>query len=147
MYADIFISYSFKDEKIANKICNFLESNNLKCWIAPRDIKPGNDWAESICSAVKKCAVMVVIFSKNSNSSLHVPKELNLALNNNLSVIPFRIDDTTPTGSLEYYLSATHWINAVNCDLTTKIYILKDTIFRMLPDKNSLNILRPAGDL
>jgi hypothetical protein len=29
--AEVFISYSTKDEEIANMVCNALESNGIKC--------------------------------------------------------------------------------------------------------------------
>ena len=38
---DVFISYSTKNSDVANKICHVLEQNNLKCWIAPRNIASG----------------------------------------------------------------------------------------------------------
>ncbi len=44
---DIFISYSSKDKKIAFALCHFLEKNGLHCWIAPRNIRVGKDYAES----------------------------------------------------------------------------------------------------
>jgi len=35
---DVLISYSHKDKTIADAICNQLESNGIRVWIAPRDI-------------------------------------------------------------------------------------------------------------
>ena len=59
MNIDVFISHSSKDANIANAICNTLEANNIKCWIAPRDIRPGSDWAESINNAIENSKLSV----------------------------------------------------------------------------------------
>ena len=147
MKYDVFISHASSDKKIADLVCSELESNNITCWIAHRNIEPGTDWAEAINNAIKSSSVMVIVFSKHSNNSVQVPKELNLALNNKVNIIPFKIDDTVPTGSIEYYLSDTHWLMAADGEMVTNISILKDTILPLLPNKQLPNILRPAGDL
>ena len=46
MAHDIFISYSTKDKNTADAICHVLEQNNLKCWIAPRNIASGKNYAQ-----------------------------------------------------------------------------------------------------
>ena len=50
---DVFISYSTKDSDIANKVCYILEHNNLKCWIAPRNISSGRIYLDEIADAIK----------------------------------------------------------------------------------------------
>lgn len=135
MKSDVFISHSSKDEKIANEICNSFESNGIKCWIAPRDIAPGSDWAESINNAIKNSSVMVLVFSENSNNSTQVAKELNLAISNNLVILPFKIDQSSPTGSMEYYLSDTHWLQASGDNIGTEIVSLQKVVSLALSHK------------
>ena len=38
---EVFISYSSANIQTAQAICHALESNRIKCWMAPRDIRPG----------------------------------------------------------------------------------------------------------
>lgn len=38
MAHDIFISYSSRDKPITEGVCANLESADIRCWIAPRDI-------------------------------------------------------------------------------------------------------------
>lgn len=137
MNIDVFISHSSKDRKIANVICNTLEANNIKCWLAPRDIRPGSDWAETINSAIENSKIMVLVFSENANNSIQVAKELNLAINNKLMVVPFKVDASTPTGSMKYYLSDTQWLDAVNGDIKEEIERLKDALIYVLPQETS----------
>ena len=48
MTHDVFISYSSVDRTAADTVCSILEQNGIGCWIAPRDITPGLDFAEAI---------------------------------------------------------------------------------------------------
>lgn len=109
---DVFISYSSKDQAWADSIYNILENNNLNCWIAHRDICPGEEWAEAINNAIKNSSIFLLVFSENSNNSPQVAKEISLAVNNRSVILPFKIDSCTPKASIEYYLSDTHWMVA-----------------------------------
>lgn len=64
MAHDIFISYSSKDKQTADAICHVLESNKLKCWIAPRNIIAGKNYAEQIMYGLKNAKIVVLVFSK-----------------------------------------------------------------------------------
>jgi hypothetical protein len=114
MAHDIFISYSHRDKPIADAVCANLEGDGIRCWIAPRDIAPGLDWPTAISNAISTSRVMVLIFSANSNSSNDVSRELILAANNNLIIIPFKIDNIAPEPGKQYYLARTHWLDAMN---------------------------------
>jgi hypothetical protein len=48
MAHDVFISYSSKDKPLADGICANLEAVGIRCWTAPRDIGPGEDWPTAI---------------------------------------------------------------------------------------------------
>ncbi len=63
---DVFISYAHQDQKTALAICAGLEAQGIPCWIAARDIGPGNEWAESIAGAVKSSKAMVVVMTTSA---------------------------------------------------------------------------------
>ncbi|MGN1107368.1 MAG: toll/interleukin-1 receptor domain-containing protein, partial [Huintestinicola sp.] len=67
--ADIFISHSSKDKEVADYLCRQLEENGFSCWIAPRDILPGSDWASSISKAIFDASMVLLIYSRNSAES------------------------------------------------------------------------------
>ena len=52
MSHDVFICHSSKDRSIANAICSTLEQQRIRCWVAPRDVVPGSDYAKSIVEAI-----------------------------------------------------------------------------------------------
>lgn len=132
MERDVFISYSYEDKTIADAVCANLESNGIRCWIAPRDIFPGSDWAQSIIDAIKSSKLMVLIFSKNANGSNQVTKELNLAVSHNLVVVPFKVDDSVPSGSMEYFLADMHWLDSIDGDMQSQINKLIEVVKSVL---------------
>jgi len=132
MAQDVFISYSANDKPVADAMCSTLESNGLRCWIAPRDILPGMDWAGSIIDAIATSRVMVLVLSSNSNSSSQVKREVERAVNKDVIVIPFRIEDVSLSKSLEYQLSSTHWMDAVTPPLEDHLQTLAEKIKQIL---------------
>ncbi len=40
---DVFLSYSSQDKTWADSACAVLERHRVRCWIAPRDITPGDE--------------------------------------------------------------------------------------------------------
>lgn len=111
---DVFISYSSHDKPIADGICANLEAAGLRCWIAPRDIGPGEDWPTAIAGGISVAKVMVLLFSQNANLSEEVSRELYLAANNKLAIVPFVIENVTPEAGKAYYMGRTHWMDAMN---------------------------------
>jgi hypothetical protein len=56
---DTFISYSSTDKPAADATCAVLENSGIRCWIAPRDIRAGVEYAAAILDAIDRCRVMV----------------------------------------------------------------------------------------
>lgn len=109
---DVFISYSTKDKIIADAICHILEQNNLKCWIASRDITSGTNYSNKIINAIISAKIVVLVFSKYSQESPFVNSEISIAYSNNKPIISFKIDETMPEGDMEYNLKNKHWLEA-----------------------------------
>jgi TIR domain len=107
----IFISHSSKDQKVARAICAALESRGIDCWLASRNIGPGDNFQEAIVKAIQSAKAMVLVFTDNANNSAEIKKELALASQNKLAVIPARTEDVVPTAALAYELATRQWIN------------------------------------
>lgn len=132
MAHDVFISYSRKNKNTADAVCNALESSGIRCWIAPRDILPGKEWGEAIVNAISESKAMVLIFSAASNESQQVLREVERAVNKNVIIIPFRIEDVVPTKSMEYFLYSTHWLDALTPDMSKHIDQLCSTVVNLI---------------
>ena len=107
----IFITYSSKDQKVARTICTALENRGLICWISSRNVKPGQNYQEQIVRAIRSSRVMVLVFTANANNSNEIKKELALASQNNLVVIPVRIEDVAPNEAFAYEFATRQWID------------------------------------
>lgn len=108
----VFISYSSVNKAIADATCHILEECGIPCWIAPRNIVPGKTWAGNIVQAIRDCAIMVLIYSEDSNNSSQVANEVDRAFNNRKIIIPFMVDETPMNDDFDYYLSRKHWLVA-----------------------------------
>ncbi len=108
----IFVSYSTQDTAAATEVRDDLEAAGLACWMAPRDIAPGLDYAEQIISAIEACPVLVLILSESSNQSQYVRNEVERAVAKRKLVVPFCIQNVIPSRSLEFFISNTQWIEA-----------------------------------
>ena len=112
MAHDIFISYSSKDKHTADAVCHKLEENGLRCWIAPRNIHAGKNYAEQIMDGLKSAKIVVLIFSKNSQESVFVNNEIDTAFSNNKPIISYKIDETLPENKMGFFLKNKHWLDA-----------------------------------
>src|ERR1051326_9615138 len=112
MSIELFISYSSRDAMVATAICKALEGAGLTCWIAPRNITPGQTWSEAIIDGLNGAEVMVLLYTAASNASPQVLREVERAVNKRLGLIAFRIEDVAPSKAMEYLVSVSHWQNA-----------------------------------
>ncbi len=138
MAHDVFISYSADDKPIADAMCSTLELKGIRCWIAPRDIRPGMDWGSSIIDAIATSRVMVLLLSSHSNTSIQVKREVERAVNKEITVIPFRIEDVSLSKSLEYQLSLTHWMDALTPPMEKHLQTLSESILQLLAIDDSM---------
>lgn len=140
----VFISYSQADKKAAETICKSLEKAALSCWIAPRNIPPGKTWAEFIPDAISNSRCMVLIVSANANESRQVKKEVDIADNKNIPIIPFRIQNVALSKALEYHLAGTQWLDAYTPPITKHIQQLEETVRSMIGREGSeISPLKP----
>ncbi len=132
MAHDVFLSHSTQDKVVADAVCAALEAEKIRCWIAPRDIKSGENWAEAITRALKSSRLMVLIFSDHSNQSKQVANELTLAVGAKAVVVPFKIEDIPPNQVMEYYLTGAHWLDAMNPPTESQISHLVELVKKTL---------------
>jgi len=137
MTHDVFISHSSNDIALANVVCSALEAEGINCWLAPRDISPGQDWPEAIVEAITESLALVLIFSFNAKDSEHVQNELAIAVDSGVFIIPLRFDDIPLEGSMQYYLSDKQWLDVTNPPSESEIQILTETIRSQISDRDT----------
>ena len=132
MAHDVFISYCSEDKVVADAVCATLELHRIRCWIAPRDIRPGEDWGGAVIEGISHARVMVLVFSGHANHSPQVLREVERAVHRGLVIIPLRIEAAVPERSLEFFLSSPHWLDALDPPLAKYLDYLAEAIHSVL---------------
>lgn len=107
----IFISHSSENVKEAQIVCRMLEEKGYGCFIAPRDIRPGFEYAEEIANGIDSSDVMLLLLSKQANESPHVLREIERAVSKKIHIIVYEMEKVDLCKSLEYFLMAHQWAN------------------------------------
>lgn len=132
MAHDVFISHSAQNREVADAVCAALEKAAIRCWVAPRDVRPGRSFPGEITRAIQQSKVMLLIFSSYSNDSEQVLREVQLATDSRLPIIRFRLEDVALTDDLRYFLSTPHWLDALTPPLSKHIVRLELAIKELL---------------
>jgi TolB-like protein/Flp pilus assembly protein TadD len=125
---DVFVSYASQDAAVADSIVESLEAHGLKCWMAPRDVKPGAQYADAIVRAINEAKAVVMVMSGSAVGSSHVGKEIERASSKRKPIIAFRIDAAPLNHALEYFLSESQWIDAKALGMPAALNKLKEAV-------------------
>ncbi len=134
---EAFICYSSHDKAVAEAVCATLESRHIRCWIAPRDVLPGSEWAEAIVDAIDGSSVLVLVLSSSSNSSPQVIREVGRAASKDIPIIPLQIDSVLLSKAMEFFVSSHHFFDAQTPPLKKHLQRLADTVQQLLARKRA----------
>lgn len=110
--AQAFISYASADRSTADAVCAALEREGARCWIAPRDVTPGELYSANIVHAIDTTRVVVLVLSQHAADSAHVLREVERAASKRHPILSFRIDQAPLPEGLEYFLNSSQWLDA-----------------------------------
>jgi TolB-like protein len=125
---DVFVSYASQDVAVANSIVENLEGKGLRCWIAPRDVKPGAQYADAIVRAITEAKAVVLVLSGNAVGSAHVAREVERAASKRKPIIPFRLDAAALNPEFEYFLSNSQWIDVAVVGMPAAVTKLAEAV-------------------
>ena len=128
MAHDVFISHALKDKDFATTICEKLESSQVKCWIAGRDISAGDEWSEAIRKAIGSSLVVVLVLSENANAATHMEREIAHAYYAKRVILPVRLTATPPRREFLFYLGNVRWFDALNAPIEQHLGALIATV-------------------
>jgi len=132
MSFDVFISYATQDKQVADAACATLEKSGIRCWVAPRDLRPGEEYGAGIAKAIDGCKALVLIFSSSANASAQIRREVERAVSRGAAILPIRIEDILPTDSLSYFVGSVHWMDAITPPLEDHLQHLAE-VLKTLP--------------
>ncbi|RPI06757.1 MAG: toll/interleukin-1 receptor domain-containing protein, partial [Ignavibacteriae bacterium] len=106
-YYSCFISYSSKDEDFAKRLYADLQTEGVRCWFAPEDLKIGQKIRHGIDEAIKIHDKLLIVLSESSVKSDWVEKEVETAFEkerkeNKIVLFPVRLDDTVMDTSIAW---------------------------------------------
>jgi TolB-like protein len=124
----VFLSYASADAQIATSVCSYLETHGLSCWLAPRDVRPGAQYADAIVGAINEAKAMVLVLSGSAVASPHVGREVERAASKHKPVITLRIDRAPLNRALEYFLGQSQWIDVPALGMPAALANLADAV-------------------
>ena len=128
----VFVSYASQDQIVADAVCEALERRGIACWIAPRDVTPGEFYADAIVRALNEARILVLVLTENSVASPHVLREIERTSAKRHPIISLRIGSLVLPPALEYFLSASHWLEARTTGIDSALPKLAAAVQRLL---------------
>src|SRR5258708_14340848 len=142
---DVFISYASQDAATASSVVEALEREGIKCWIAPRDVTPGSQYADEIVGAINDAKVLVLVLSQHAVASSHVGREIERAASKRRRIVALRTHAAPLTRALEYFLSESQWIDAAALGMPAALAKLAQAVGQALTAPILVNLMPVAG--
>jgi hypothetical protein len=128
----VFVSYADEDRTLADQIVEVLEHSSCLCWVSHRNIHAGRSWASAITEAIACSRIVVVVVSKYSNVSQHVLREVTIADQEKIPLIPLCIDDTSLSSNLNYFFITTQRLEAATIPREQALQRLEEAVKQQL---------------
>lgn len=87
----VFISHASEDEVTAEDLAAEFKSQGVSSWLAKRDVEVGSNYAAQIHDAIVGCSHIVVVLSPAAIRSVHVQREMNIALDQEKAILPIAV--------------------------------------------------------
>jgi len=112
-YYSCFISYSSKDDAFARRLHADLQSNHVRCWFAPEDLKIGGRIRTGLDEAIRLHDKLLLILSKSSVASGWVEREVKEALakerkEKRTVLFPIRVDEAVFVSPFDWATEIRH---------------------------------------
>lgn len=117
MQPTAFISHASADAAQAMKLAGLLEQRGVRCWIAPRDVTPGQPYADEIVRGIEGCAAFVLLATGTSLSSRNVLNELEQAHRSARTIYTVMVNQPKVPSDASYYVARLHWLQTDGTDL------------------------------
>ncbi|MBR4865397.1 MAG: toll/interleukin-1 receptor domain-containing protein [Clostridia bacterium] len=99
-----FISYSARQRPDADRLRLLLQNNKIDTWMAPYDIPEGTDYSDVVNDVIRDAACVVLLLTKDTQSSVYVDKEIERALHYGKTIAPIQLGQVELNDSFAFYL-------------------------------------------
>lgn len=100
-----FISYSSKNQQMADSFRTLFNRNGIETWMAPGDIPFGSTYTSTINRAIKGSSCFVLLLSESAQGSPWVLKETERAVSTGKTIFTVLLDDVPMNDDFEFMLS------------------------------------------
>lgn len=113
----LFVSYSREDENRVVHLCKQIASRGFDIWIDKDNIRGGRKWKKEIVKGIQSSDFFILMLSRNSIKSDYVQKELDVAEEFTIPIIPVKTEEglTIPDGMI-LQTAGLHWIELFSID-------------------------------
>jgi hypothetical protein len=132
MAREVLVSYAAADRAAAESVCETLERDGVRVWMAPRDVRPGRSFAEEMIDAIGDARIVVLILSGRANESSQIEREIGLAYDRGVALLALRVEDVEPSPQLAFFLRRAAWVDAVSAAPEAAMARLAQEIERIL---------------
>ncbi len=100
----VFISYSSKNQQMADSVRLLLIDEQIPCWMAPYDIPAGSQYASVINNALENCSCLLLLLTNASQASQFVNREVERAITYKKPIIPIQLEDLVLNSGFKFYI-------------------------------------------
>ena len=113
MAYDVFISYSRKDTKVADRICEVFDKVGISYFIDRQGIGGGLEFPIVLAENIVSSKLFLFLASENSYNSKFTRSEIVFAFNKKEknSILPYIIDNSSLPLDLEFVFAGVNWRN------------------------------------
>ena len=99
-----FISYSSKNQQMADSVRLLFQEKGIPCWMAPYDIPAGSKYAYVINDALEKCGCLVLLLTNASQESQFVEREIERAITYRKPIVPMQLEHLQLNSGFKFYI-------------------------------------------
>ena len=130
---DICAIYLKEDKSIIKKLSSKLESDGISCWVSTRDFnQEDNDEVKEI---IDKSRILLLALNNNTSKNKQIINILEIALENDLEVIPFVTGKVDSDLYSEYFFYKFSWVDAYEDEFDEAYEVLLEAIDELSDDK------------
>ena len=99
-----FISYSSKNQQVADSVRLLFQEEGIPCWMAPYDIPAGSKYAYVINDALENCGCLVLLLTNASQESQFVEREIERAITYRKPIVPLQLEQLQLNSGFKFYI-------------------------------------------
>lgn len=130
----VFVSHASEDRSVVERVVQAIEAAAQPCWVAFRDIPAGDPaWAEPIVTAIAGSKLVLVLITEHAVGSIEVLREVTLAADEKIPLLPACLDATPLSPGLRYFFVAGQRLNLAGLPVEDQLAQIVPALTLRLP--------------